>query len=384
MMERAFEIMPKEEIFKHTGLAFMVFNTLYQLLACKETNDPQFQIADKLLFMPDLLSYFLTGEMGTEYTIASTSQLIDPVTRDWSKEIFKAFDLPEHLFTPLQQPGTLRGYLLPEISKETGVGRVPVIAVASHDTAAAVAAVPAQEEDFAYLSSGTWSLLGAEIRQPLSSVSVMEANYTNEGGIDGTIRLLKNIMGMWIINECKREWDRRTDAVSFTELVKMAEAAQPFFAVIDVDNACFNAPGDMPARVQKYCEQTGQRVPEGRGQIARIVYESLALKYRWGIERLEQDLLHKQIKVLHIVGGGSKNAMLNQLTANAIGRPVIAGPSEGTVIGNLLVQAMGLGAIADMKQLRKIVAQSFPTETFLPEASQTGWDEAYTQLLKVL
>ncbi|MEA4898177.1 rhamnulokinase family protein [Bacillota bacterium Meth-B3] len=384
MMDKAFALMPKAEIFERTGLAFMFFNTLFQLMAMKAQNDPQLKIAEKLLFMPDLLAYFLTGEMGTEYTIASTSQLIDPHTRDWAHGLIERFDLPAHLLTGLQQPGTLRGRLLPAIAEETGVGPVPVIAVASHDTASAVAAVPASCERFAYLSSGTWSLLGAEIREPLSDASVMEANYTNEGGVDGTIRLLKNIMGLWIINECKREWDRRSDAVDFAELVQMAGRAEPFFAVIDVDDPCFGAPGDMPERIKHYCRRTGQRVPEGRGQTARVIYESLALKYRWGIERLEQDLLKHPIEVLHIVGGGSKNAMLNQFTANAIARPVIAGPSEGTVIGNLLVQAMGLGAIRDMKELRACVARSFPTKTFLPEGERAPWDEAYRRLLALL
>lgn len=384
IMERAYEIMPKEQIFAKTGLAFMYFNTLFQLLAMKEQGDPQLEIAQKLLFMPDLLAYFLTGEMGTEYTIASTSQLIDPYTRDWCWDLIDTFGLPRRLFTPIQPSGTVRGYLLDQVAQETGVGKVPVIAVACHDTASAVAAVPAQGEDFAYLSSGTWSLLGAEIRTPLCAPSVMEANYTNEGGVDGTIRLLKNIMGMWIINECKREWDRRSDAVDFAGLVERAAAAQPFYAVIDVDDGCFTAPGDMPRRVQDYCRRTGQPVPEGRGQICRVVYESLALKYRWGVERLEQDLLKKPVKVLHIVGGGSKNQMLNQFTADALQRPVITGPSEGTVIGNLLVQAMGLGAIQDMGQLRQIVARSFPTVTYQPQDKAARWDAAYERLLKLL
>lgn len=384
MIERACAILSKEEIFAKTGLAFMYFNTLYQLLAMKETCDPQLEIADKLLLLPDLMAYFLTGKLGTEYTIASTTQLVDPYTRDWAWDLIDAFQLPRHLLTPIEPSGTLRGYLLDEIARETGVGKVPVIAVASHDTAAAVAAVPAGDEDFAYLSSGTWSLLGAEIRQPLCAPSVMEANYTNEGGVDGTIRLLKNIMGMWIINECKREWDRRSDAVDFAGLVERARGAEPFSAILNVDDDCFTAPGDMPRRVQDYCRRTGQKVPEGRGQICRVVYESLALKYRWGIERLEQDLLKKPVKVLHIVGGGSKNQMLNQFTADALARPVVTGPSEATVIGNLLVQAMGLGAIKDMHELRQTVSRSFPTQTYTPQGDLSGWDAAYQRLLKLL
>lgn len=383
-IQRTCEKIPKEEIFASTGLAFMEFNTLYQLVAMQEQQDPQLKIADKMLLMPDLLAYFLTGEMGTEYTIASTSQLVDAHTRDWAWDLIEKLDLDKKLFTPIQPAGSLRGYLLEQIARETGVGRVPVIAVASHDTASAVAAVPAQSGSFAYLSSGTWSLLGAEIREPLCAPSVMAANYTNEGGIDGTIRLLRNIMGMWIVNECKREWDRRNDAVDYAGLVAMAEKAEPFFAFIDVDDQLFNPPGDMPARIQSYCRNTGQQVPQSRGQICRVVYESLALKYRWGVERLEQDMLKKPVEVLHIVGGGAKNEMLNQFTANALNRPVITGPTEGTVIGNLLVQAMGLGEIANLAELREIVKRSFPTKDYLPGADTAAWDEAYRRFLKVL
>ncbi|MGI6174511.1 MAG: rhamnulokinase [Christensenellales bacterium] len=384
MMEKAFSVVPKERIFEKTGIAFMFFNTLYQLLSMVETDDPALQIAETLLFMPDLLAYFLTGEKATEYTMASTSQMVDPYTRDWAYDLIDKMGIPKHILTKIQQPGTLRGTLLKEIAEETGVGEVPVIAVGSHDTASAVAAVPAQCEDFAYLSSGTWSLLGAEIKTPLTSEEVMRANYTNEGGVNGTVRLLKNIMGLWIIQECKREWDRRDDAVDFAELVRLAEKAEPFIAVIDVDDARFGYPGDMPALIQEYCRETNQRVPEGRGEISRVVYESLALKYRWGIERLEEDLLKKEIEVLHIVGGGSKNQMLNRFTADALGKPVVTGPSEGTAVGNLLMQAMALGAIKDMRQLRKIVANSFPTETYLPGGDAAAWDAAYERLLKLL
>ena len=383
VMEKAFEVMPKEEIFRHTGLAFIQFNTLYQLYAMKLEGDPTLEAADKMLMMPDLLAYLLTGKVGTEYTIASTSQLIDPFTRDWDFELIDRFGLPRRIFTPIQPSGSLRGTLLPKIARECGVGEIPVIAVASHDTASAVAAIPADGPDFAYISSGTWSLLGAEIRIPLCEREVMEANYTNEGGVDGTIRLLKNIMGLWIIQECKREWDRRTDAVSFSQIVEMAEQAEPFIAFINVDDPCFLAPNDMPARIQEYCRKTGQRVPQSRGQIARVIYESLALKYRWAIERLEKDLLKKRISALNIVGGGSKNDMLNRFTADAIARPVIAGPDEGTVIGNLLVQAMGVGAISDLAGLRRVVEASFPTRRFQP-GDGAAWDGAYAKYLETV
>ena len=383
VMEKAFQVVSKEDIFKATGLAFNQFNTLYQLYAMKLEDDPTLELADKLLFMPDLIAYLLTGKMGTEYTIASTSQMIDPNTHAWTTDLLDKLGIPTSMLMDIEPTGTLRGTLLPEIAKECGVEEIPVIAVGGHDTASAVAAVPAQEDDFAYLSSGTWSLLGVEIDKPLTAVEVMNANYTNEGGVMGDIRLLKNIMGLWLIQECKREWDRRDDAVGFAELVKMAEKAPAFKAIIDVDDPCFLAPGDMPARIQDYCRRTGQPVPEGRGEISRVIYESLALKYRWGIERIEQDLIPKPVKVLHIVGGGSNNGMLNQFTADALNRPVIAGPSEGTVIGHLLVQALAIGDIADMKALRRVVANSFPTVEYRP-LSDKSWDEGYQRLLKIM
>ena len=383
MMEKAFCTMPKAEIFRHTGLAFNSFNTLFQLLAAKEAGELSGS-AKTLLFMPDLLAYFLTGEKKTEYTIASTSQLINPATRTWDRELLSAFGLPAGLLTDIEPAGTVRGTLLDEIAQEAGLpAGIPVIATASHDTAAAVASVPAKEgERFAYLSSGTWSLLGAETAAPLCTPQVMEANYTNEGGVCGTTRLLKNIMGLWIIQECKREWDRRGQEVSFGELVTLAQQAPAFKAVIDVDDPCFLAPGGMPERVRDYCRRTGQAVPEGMGEIARVVYEGLALKYRWAIERLEKDLLGHRIDVLHIVGGGSKNELLNRFTAEAIGRRVVAGPSEGTVIGNLLVQAMALGGIGSLAGLRRVVAASFDNTEYLP-GEGGAWDEPYERLLRL-
>ena len=381
--EKVRAIIPDEELFARTGIAFNSFNTLYQLYAMKEEGDPALESAQDLLFLPDLLAYFLTGRKGTEYTIASTSQLLNPFTRDWDRELMEKLGIPAHIFGEVKLPGTVRGTLLPEIAKECGVAEIPVIAIGGHDTASAVAAVPAQEKDFAYISSGTWSLLGAEVQEPLCTEGVMKANYTNEGGVDGSIRLLKNIMGLWIIQECKREWDRRGSETSFGELVELSMQAPAFKAILDVDDACFLAPGDMPARIQAYCAKSGQPVPEGKGEISRVIYESLALKYRWAIERLEEDMLKKPIEALHIVGGGSKNALLNRFTAEAIKRPVIAGPDEGTIIGNLLVQAQALGAISGIRELREVVENSFPTKTFLPETDGKAWDEAYQRYLKV-
>ncbi len=383
MREKVREVIPDAELFARTGLAYNSFNTLYQLYAMRQEGDPTLDMAHDLLFMPDLLAWLLTGEKGTEYTIASTSQLLNPYTRDWDKELLEKLDIPTAMLGEVKLPGTVRGTLLPDIARECGVGQIPVIAVGGHDTASAVAAVPARDSDFAYISSGTWSLLGVEIPGPKCEEGVMNANYTNEGGVNGSIRLLKNIMGLWIIQECKREWDRRSDAVDFAGLVELAVKAPAFKAMIDVDDQCFMAPGDMPARIQEYCRKTGQDVPQGRGEISRVVYESLALKYRWAIERLEQDILKKPIKSLNIVGGGSKNILLNKFTAEAIKRPVITGPSEGTVIGNLLMQAIALGGIEDIWALRKVVEASFPTDTYLPETDGAAWDAAYARYTKL-
>ena len=383
MREKVREIVPDVELFARTGLAYNTFNTLYQLYAMKDEGDPLLDAASDLLFMPDLLAYLLTGEKGTEYTIASTSEMINPRTRDWDYELLEKLGLRTDILGKIELPGNVRGRLLEDIAAECGVERVPVIAVGGHDTASAVAAVPAQGEDFAYISSGTWSLLGAELKEPLTSEGVMKANYTNEGGVDGSIRLLKNIMGLWIIQECKREWDRRGSTADFAELVEMAMSAPAFKAMIDVDDPCFLTPGGMPARIQEYCRRTGQPVPEGQGEISRVVYEGLALKYRWAVERLEQDMLKKPVRQLHIVGGGSKNALLNRFTAEAIKRPVIAGPGEGTVIGNLLMQAKALGAIQDIAELRRVVEASFPTQTFLPEGDGEAWDAAYKRYLEL-
>ena len=386
MMEKAFaEVMSKEEIFSHTGLAFNQFNTLYQLYALKCMNDPILDVAEQMLFIPDLFAYMLTGKAGTEYTVASTSQMIDPKTRDWAYDMLDKFGIPRKILGKIEPAGMFRGNLLKQIADECNVDQIPVYSVAGHDTASAVAAVPAQEDDFAYISSGTWSLFGAEIDKPLTEKSVMDANYTNEGGICNTIRLLKNIMGLWIINECKRVWDRKGNTAGFAEIVKMAEAAPKFKAIIDVDDPRFLTPGDMPGRIQEYCRETNQEVPEGIGEIARVIYESLAIKYRWALEALETDMLKKEVKVLHIVGGGSNNLMLNQFTANAINRNVVAGPSEGTVIGNLMVLAMAAADVKDMKQLRKVVENSFPTTTFVPNAEEKAeWDAAYAKFLTLI
>ena len=383
MMDEAFKIMPRDELFNRTGLAFWQFNTLYPLLALKKSGSPILDAADTMLMTPDLMGYFFTGCKGTEYTIASTSQLIDPFKRDWCGEIIKAFGLPEHIFTQIEQPGTIRGYLKDEIMGEVGCGRIPLINTASHDTASAVAAVPASSENFACISSGTWSIMGCELKTPLTRTEVLESGYSNEGGVNGTTRLMKNIMGLWIIQECKRDWDRKGRKYSFAEIAAMAENAAPFLAIIDVDDPEFMAPGHMPERIAEYCRRTGQAVPETDAQIARIVFEGLALAYRKAVESLERDMLGHKVDALNIVGGGSQNVLLNRFTASAMGKPVIAGPGEATVIGNLLIQAMALGEIGSQSELRQVVRNSFDTKEYMPE-SGLDWDLAYEKLLKLI
>jgi len=382
MMEKAFDIVPKEEIYRLTGIAFQKFNTIFQLLALKERNSPILEKADTLLFMPDLLAYFLTGEKGTEYTEASTSQLLDAKTKDWCTYLIEALGLPADIFTDIQQPGTIRGEVLSTIAQELNIGEVPVVSVATHDTGSAVVAVPAMQQDYVYLSSGTWSLMGVEVNEPIINQQALQWNYTNEGGAGGKYRFLKNIMGLWIIQECKRIWDQQGEVYGFGELMEMARDCQPFKAFIDPDHDDFYLPGNMPRIIQEFCARTGQEVPQTKGEIVRCVYESLAFKYRWTIERLEE-ILNKPLGVLHIVGGGSKNELLNQFTANAINRPVICGPTEATAVGNLMIQAMALEEVKDLAEIRQIVKESFPTVDYMPKDVEQ-WNDAYQRFLKVL
>ncbi len=382
VMEAAFELVPREEIYRRTGLAFLPLNTIYQLYSEVREHDPLLAHARKLLFMPDLLAYLLTGTMGCEYTIASTSQLLSPATRSWDMELIEKLGIPKRIFLPVTEPGAVRGMLDARIARETGVGVIPVVAVGGHDTASAVAAVPAEGRDFAYISSGTWSLVGVETDEPVISDAATKANLTNEGGVEGNVRVLKNVMGLWIIQECRREWERRGRLLSFERIVEAAKEAEPFYAFIDPNDDSFSPPGDMPLRVQEFCLHSGQAVPQTAGQIARVVYESLALKYRWTVERL-RETTGNPIRCLHIVGGGANNELLNQFTADALGIPVTAGPAEATAIGNLLLQMKALGRIRDVAEGRQLVRRSFGVKTYAPDpAARAGWDEAYARFLR--
>jgi rhamnulokinase len=381
-MDVAFRKVPKSEIFAATGIQFMPLNTLIQLVGAVHRRSPNLEIAKTLLFVPDLLNFWLSGQKGNEYTIASTSQALDPFTRQWATGLLDRLSIPTHIFQQIVPSGTVLGEMLPWVAEETGAKGVRLVAPGTHDTASAVAAVPAEGQDHAYLSSGTWSLIGVETPQPVVNDTALTLNFTNEGGICDTIRLLKNITGLWIIQECRRTWMLAGEKLSWDEIVRLAAAAPAFTAFIDVDVPDFAPPGDMPARIRAYCARTGQPVPEDKGAVARIVLESLALKYRRVAEMLET-LIDRPISVMHIVGGGTQNRLLSQFAANALGRPVVAGPIEATAIGNILMQLLATGDVASLSEGRDLIRRSFPTETF--EAKEvTAWEDAYARFTKLL
>ncbi len=367
IMEKAFEIMPKREIYEHTGLQFIQFNSVYQLLAMRLTNSDVLAKAKKLIFIADLVSYFLCGQAFAEYTLASTSQMMNMRTGQWSKEIFEKLSLPIDIMPEVVQPGTVVGKLTKEIAKECGCGQITVIAVASHDTGCAVASVPAEQDiNWAYLSSGTWSLTGLEIPKAIINDQTFDYSLTNEGGVENTIRLLKNIMGLWLVQECKRQWQSEGDDLSYVQLTALAEKAKPFSVHIDVDDICFLPPGDMPSRINDYLTRTDQQRIEDKGQMVRAILQNLALKYRQVMEQIE-DASATKIDCLHIVGGGSQSKLLNQFTANALGKMVITGPVEATAIGNILMQAKATEQIKILAQLRQIVRNSFELTEFQPK-----------------
>jgi rhamnulokinase len=376
MMEEAFRRVPRAEIFEQTGIQFMQINTLYQLLALQKRQSPLLDAASSLLWIPDLFTYWLSGILVNESSIASTSQCYDPRRGTWALPMLEKFGLPTHLFRPLVPPGTRVGDLTPAIAEEVGLKRsIPVITPGGHDTALAVAAVPAQGKDFVYLSSGTWSLMGAELSAPCISPQSLAGNFTNEGGVCQTVRFLKNITGLWVVQECRRTWACQGDELSYADLMTLAADATPLRFLIDVESSEFSKPGDMPARIQAYCQRTGQPVPKDKGAILRCALESLALKYRQVLDDLERTL-GRRLEPLHIVGGGSQNTLLSQFAADATGRQVVAGPKEATAIGSMIMQAMALGKLGSLTEGRELVGRSFEVTTFEPKESAV-WEEAY-------
>ncbi len=369
--EAFFSRISRSEVYGKTGIQIMNFNSLFQLDTLRRNKDSALEVADKILFMPDALSYMLTGEMVTEYTIASTAQLVNAHTQRLEPELLKAVGLTEKNFGRFVFPGEQIGVLTEEVQKMTGLGPIPVIAVAGHDTGSAVASVPALDRNFAYLSSGTWSLMGVETDAPVINAETEALNFTNEGGVEGTIRLLKNICGMWLLERCRLNWGE----TSYPELISEADSCEPFRSLINPDDACFANPTDMEKAIIEYCYATGQPAPEQRGQIVRCIFESLALRYRQVLENLRA-LSPRPIETLHVIGGGSRNDLLNQFTANAIGIPVVAGPSEATAIGNVMIQAMAAGEATDVAGMRQLINRSIPLKTYQPQDME-AWDAAY-------
>ncbi len=367
-------------IFAQTGIQFMRFNSLFQLLALQKAHSAPLTAAKKLLFMPDLFHAWLSGVTANEATITSTSQCFNPITKDWAWPLLDHFNLPRHLFNKIVPAGTKLGLLLPHIKNEIrATTDIPVITPASHDTAAAVAAVPAMGNDWCYISSGTWSLMGVELPAPVINEDVQNANFTNEGGVKGTTRFLKNIMGLWLVQECKRSFARQGIEHNYDQLVLLAGSAPSFKSIINPDDTRFLLPDDMPTVIAQFCQETKQPVPGTPGEYVRCCLESLALRYRWTKEMLTK-LTGRPINVIHIVGGGCQNRLLNQLTADATGCTVVSGPTEATALGNLLTQAMGLGLVGSLQQLRDIIRCSFPVERYEPKQAK-GWQEAYERFL---
>ncbi len=363
------------ELYAQTGIQCMNFNTIFQL-ACDLRDDPKMvENASRMLNIPDLLNYFLTGNMANEYTILSTGALLDAHKRDYANKLIAKAGIPQRLFGEIVQPGTSVGKLLPQVQGEVGKLDAEVLTVASHDTASAVIAVPTQEKEFLFISSGTWSLMGTELDAPKINAETEKYNFTNEGGVNNTIRFLKNIMGLWLIQESRRQWRREGKEYSFAELEALAKEAKPFKCFIDPDHPGFVAPGDIPTRVREFCQKTGQYVPETVGEIMRCIYESLAMKYRYTAETIGK-LTGISPRVIHVVGGGTKDGFLSQMTADACGIPVCAGPEEATAIGNLLVQLMAAGEAKTLSDARAIVAASFACKHYAPQ-NTAAWDEAY-------
>ena len=380
-VEEYFTHIPKERVYELTGIQFMNFNSLFQLSTLRRNRCSALEAADKILFMPDALSYMLTGKMVTEYTIASTSQILNPRTKEFEQELLDVAGVKKEQFAPFVYPGEKIGALTPEVQKLTGLGAVPVIAVAGHDTASAVAAVPARNERFAYLSSGTWSLMGIEVKDAIINKESFDKNFTNEGGIEGTTRFLKNICGMWLLEQCRREWSALGHEYSYPELIAAAEKAPAFRSLINPDSPCFANPPSMQEAIRNYCRLTGQEEPQSYGEMTRCIFESLPLRYRQVFGYL-QDMAPFAIEKLHVIGGGSRNNLLNQNTSNALGVPVVAGPSEGTAIGNIMLQAKAAGDVSDITAMRAIIAASIELADFTP-ADKAVWDKAYERYLSV-
>lgn len=382
MIEHALELVPKEEIYQTTGIQFVRINTLYQLLAMKKS--PLLEVADRLLLVPDLICYWLTGRKVCEFTNATTTQLYDLEAGEWAWDLLQKMSLPAHIFPEILPPATELGPLLPEVTQEVGLDEnFTVMTVGSHDTASAVVAVPAEGDDFAYISSGTWSLVGVETQEPIITGEAMNSNFTNEGGVGDRTRFLRNVMGLWLLQECRKTWAEEGEEYSYEDLEHLATEAPAFGPVVDPDHPAFFPPGDIPSRLKEFCEKTGQTVPEEPGQVARCVFESLALKYQWVLEQAAR-LSGKNVETVHVVGGGSQNALLCQLTADAASLPVTAGPTEATAFGNAMVQAMAGGYLESLEEIRETVRRSSDIARYVPGEETEKWKDLKTRFQKIL
>ncbi|MCL1795017.1 MAG: rhamnulokinase [Oscillospiraceae bacterium] len=378
----AYKRIPKHELYKINGLQYLPFNTIYQLLALSAKRPHAFENAETLLMTPDLLNYFLTGAKKTEYTIASTSALLDAKKRTWAKELFSPMGIPEKLFTEIVPPGNILGGLLPDVLKEVGNLPAQVVNVASHDTGSAIAAVPASGDAFVYISSGTWSLMGTEAKEPIINEKSARYDFTNEGGVANTIRVLKNVAGLWLEQESKRQWEREGEKNTFNELTEMAIRAKPLGCLIDVDSPEFVSPGDMPGRIREFCRRTAQHIPQNKGEVVRCIFDSLALAYKRTLACIEE-LQGEKTPFIHVVGGGTKESLLCQFTADACGVPVYAGPVEATALGNIAVQMMAKKEISSLAEARKIIADSFEVVCYEPKNTSI-WDDAFERYEKII
>ena len=393
-MERAFKIVPREEIFQQTGLQFMEFNSLYQLMVMKEKNSPLLDVAERLLQIPDLFHWLLSGVESNEYTNATTTQCFNPTTRSWAFSLLKKFGIPTNFFPPTTESGTTLGALRSKLASDTGLTSAKVVLPGTHDTASAVFAVPSASPlgtpDWAYISLGTWALMGIESPRPVVNDVVSKFNFTNEGGVCGTTRILKNICGMWLLQECRRVWNQQGkknaigQPIDWEDMNIMTANAKPFVSFVDPDAPEFAKPGNMPELIRAFAKRTGQVAPETDGAVLRAIVESLALKFRRVLSMCEE-IGGRHIDAIHVVGGGVKNKLLLQATADATGRRVIGGPIEGTGVGNVLMQAIGAGDVSGVEEAREIVRNSFEVVTFEPYANTSAaWDEAYERFLKIL
>ncbi|HET6878746.1 MAG TPA: rhamnulokinase family protein [Pirellulales bacterium] len=384
MMDRAIAALGRKEIFAQTGLQFMPINSLYQFMSLRASQSPLLEVAESLLLMPDLFHWLLTGVKGNEYTNATTTQFFNNQRRTWATDLLSRLDLPTHLLGKVLEPGTRLGRLRPQVAKDTGLTNVEVVLPGTHDTASAVLAVPAdsagETPEWCYISSGTWLLMGVELPRPVINDDCLGLNFTNEGGVGQTVRLLKNITGLWLLQECRRAWRESGIEQTWEEISRQAESATALASLVDPDHAAFQSPGDMPAAIQDFCRHTGQHVPESVGQIVRCAIESVAMKCRWVLAGLEK-LTGNRLETIHIVGGGALNRSLCQATADACGRLVLAGPVEATALGNVMVQAIASGAIGSISQAREVVRRSFPVERYEPRQT-SAWNDAYEQFTR--